>query len=475
MPEPSSPGKARAGEKQEMRWSETSVTPPAPQAECPERSTPIEEPEPRRPTGSKVLRIFLRGKNCAAAWRAACRRPDVPGNSAPGWCNLARSEVVSSLLAVLGGILLVALVAFSDFLIGPDLSIALFYLVPIAALAWRGGYAYGILVSLAAAVTWYGIDVVQRPSVLPGIRLWNGAVHLSFFAVAAGVLARLRDALRNERMLARTDALTGAANARIFYESARRELERSLRVPRPFTVAYFDLDDFKAVNDQLGHSTGDEVLRRVASVIRHNIRGIDLLARLGGDEFALLFPDTDAAGATAALLKLREALRYEIVKDGWKVTFSIGAATFVEPPADVDTVVHKVDALMYEAKHGGKNRVRHEVVLCPQKRLDERLCGERRSGVRFLCGAPASVAVLCDLTDEPQFATIRDLSTQGIGLYLGTQLASGTLLTVEPVRSSRAKTLLVRVVHCRSEPGGWFHGGQLAGFLSEQELKDWLE
>jgi diguanylate cyclase (GGDEF)-like protein len=392
-----------------------------------------------------------------------------------GWYAFVLPELISSLAAMVGGFSLVVLVAVIDCLIGPDLSVALFYLLPIAALAWRGGYAYGILISLGAAVAWYTVDVLQHPGVAPGIRLWNGAVHLAFFAVAAGLLARLRDALRGERLLARTDALTGAANARIFYESTRSELQRAARTQRPFTVAYFDLDDFKAVNDQLGHSTGDQVLRRVAAVIRQSIRANDILARLGGDEFALLCPETDAAGATAALLRLREALSQEMTTDRWKVTFSLGAATFVEPPADVDTVVHTVDALMYEAKHGGKNRVRHDVVRRGREHPGKGSASERRAGVRFLCGASAHVAILRDLNDEPSFAVIRDLSKEGIGLYLTGEVARGTLLTVEPLQPSRVKTLLVRIVHCRFEPGGWFHGGELVGYLSEQELKDWLE
>ena len=392
-----------------------------------------------------------------------------------GWFRITLLDPVSSLLAVLGGFLLIGLIAFIDYLIGPELSLALFYLVPIAALAWRGGYAYGILLSVGALVAWYSVDALQHTDRLPVIRLWNGAVHLSFFAVAAGLLARLREALRRERFLARTDLLTGAANGRTFYEATFRELERSARTLRPLTVAYFDLDNFKAVNDRLGHSAGDEVLRRVAAVIQRNTRANDVLARVGGDEFALLLPETDEVGATAALLRLREGLRKETINDGWKVTFSIGAATFIEPPPDVDTVVHRVDALMYAAKRGGKNRVRHEIVRNSEALRQNDDPRERRAGVRFLCGNSARVAVLRDLADEPVLATIRDLSRYGIGLYLNGKVPEGTLLTVEPVGSAKVKTLLVRVVHCRPESDGWFHGGELASYLSEEELKDWLE
>ena len=392
-----------------------------------------------------------------------------------GWYILVLPGLMSTMLAALCSLVLVLLIACMDYVLGPELSFALFYVVPIAALSWQGGYAHGILLSVVAAGAWYGVDALQHPGMPPVIRLWNGIVHLGFFALCAGLFTRLRDALRRERFLARTDLLTGASNARTFYEAACQELERAARSLRPLTVAYFDLDDFKAINDQLGHTAGDEVLRRVATVIQRNIRTIDVLARMGGDEFALLFPEADAAGATAALLKLRESLRREIIRDGSKVTFSIGAATFLKPPTKVDTLVHKVDALMYEAKRAGKNRVRHDVIRECEELLHDPEADERRGAVRFLCGTSASVAVLRDLTEEPVFATIRDLSQRGVGLYLSRRAPEGTLLTVEPVRSSKAKTLLVRVVHCRQESGGWLHGAELATQLSEEELRDWLE
>src|SRR5438445_505983 len=81
----------------------------------------------------------------------------------------------------------------------------------------------------AAGVAWYGVDVFQHPGTPSVIGLWNGIVHLGFFTLAAGLFTRLRDALRRERFLARTDLLTGAANARTFYEAACQELDRAAR------------------------------------------------------------------------------------------------------------------------------------------------------------------------------------------------------------------------------------------------------
>src|SRR5438105_15457128 len=99
-----------------------------------------------------------------------------------GWYILVLPGLVSNVLAMVCGFALVILVATLDSVLGPDLSFALFYLVPIAALSWHGGYPYGMLVSLTAAAAWYGVDAFQHPGAPPAFRLWNGIVHLGFFA-----------------------------------------------------------------------------------------------------------------------------------------------------------------------------------------------------------------------------------------------------------------------------------------------------
>jgi diguanylate cyclase (GGDEF)-like protein len=186
-------------------------------------------------------------------------------------------------------------------------------------------------------------------------------------ARAAEESERLR-ALADE--WARTDALTGVANRRALEEFLAEEGERARRHGRPLALALADVDYFKRVNDTLGHGAGDDVLCRVAEILRANVRRADRVARWGGEEFAVLLPETDAATAVARCEHLRQA----ILREDWSrvhhsltgLTVSIGVgvlrtggasageAGVAASPRDLLTVA---DANLYQAKRAGRNRV----------------------------------------------------------------------------------------------------------------------
>jgi diguanylate cyclase (GGDEF)-like protein len=163
----------------------------------------------------------------------------------------------------------------------------------------------------------------------------------------------------NEKTLASHDPLTGALNRRSFFDLAEYEIHRSHRYALPFTAVYIDLDNFKEVNDSLGHRTGDEVLFTVVSTIRANIRSTDILGRFGGDEFVILLPETFDESARNFLKQLHDHLNAAVSAKNWPVTFSIGAATYIETPESIDVVVQQVDELMYSVKRSSKNRLLH--------------------------------------------------------------------------------------------------------------------
>jgi diguanylate cyclase (GGDEF)-like protein len=169
--------------------------------------------------------------------------------------------------------------------------------------------------------------------------------------------SRLKNLLAKEQELARIDPLTMVPNRRAFYEALDKERVRSLRYHRPFTIAYVDLDNFKKVNDSLGHAVGDELLVEVAMGVRSNLRDSDYVGRLGGDEFAILLPETDATAAQLVLRKLRLRLLEQMKAHSWQVTFSIGAATFLDPPDSLDVIIRMADETMYAIKAHGKDNV----------------------------------------------------------------------------------------------------------------------
>ena len=271
---------------------------------------------------------------------------------------LGRQSRGALLLAGLG---MVAGLGYLDFATGPELTPLIFYLIPIVFVAWYAGTGLGAVVATASGLAWLLSDVLTHGRYAhPIIPYWNVAMQLAALLLAAWTVARLRGGIEREMRLARTDHLTGAANLRAFYEIAAAELIRARRYPHPFTVAYIDLDDFKRVNDRLGHRAGDVVLRSVVRMISGALRATDTLARTGGDEFVVLLPETETAAAQLVMQKLQQALSEIVLRHGWRVSASIGVVTYLVPPDSVDALVGGADRLMYASKRKGKNLVSHQ-------------------------------------------------------------------------------------------------------------------
>jgi diguanylate cyclase (GGDEF)-like protein len=261
---------------------------------------------------------------------------------------------------VLISIGLILCIAVGDVLTGSDVNFTLLYLAPIAFGAWLGSTRWGFVLSALAALVSNASDFYTRHGApLPaGVLAWNLMVQLGVFIALVLLITGLRDRLELEQQMARTDPLTGLPNRRAFAEAAALELERARRSRRPISFAYFDCDDFKFVNDTLGHREGDALLLVVAQTLRASTRSVDALARLGGDEFGLLMQETDAADAVALLARVRSNLLSAMQRHGWQVGFSMGLATFLEAPDRYDDLLARGDELMYEAKRSARGSIR---------------------------------------------------------------------------------------------------------------------
>ena len=243
-----------------------------------------------------------------------------------------------------------------DYFTGYELSFFVFYLLPVSLLAWKAGPWMGFAGSAVSAVVWAEANSTagqQYSSTL--IMLWNGGARFITFALMGALLSFLKKSIDHLEATSRTDPLTGAANTRAFLEQVKTEIARARRYRRPFSLAYFDLDNFKSVNDSFGHAAGDDALRTVVSVMRTHVRATDTVARLGGDEFSLLLPETDQGAARMVVAKIRSGVLDEMKARGWPVTLSVGSLTCLDSPLSIDELIKKADDLMYEAKSKGKN------------------------------------------------------------------------------------------------------------------------
>lgn len=207
--------------------------------------------------------------------------------------------------------------------------------------------------------------LVVRDRNRPGIGL------PALIAVVGVSLAALLGALvlvwsRNERMQelqrqASQDPLTGLKNRRRFSEDLRTELARSRRDGSEGAVLMLDLDNFKQVNDTLGHPEGDRVIAEIAGVLRARMRATDVVARLGGDEFGLVLPHCDGGEAEAVANEIAAAIRDHVSSDEAlpPITASVGVAMFgPDPRATMETLMAEADAAMYEAKREERGGVR---------------------------------------------------------------------------------------------------------------------
>jgi diguanylate cyclase (GGDEF)-like protein len=256
------------------------------------------------------------------------------------------------------GFFLIFLLGALDYITGYQLAFSLFYLFPIAVLAWKGGRWLGLVGALACTVVWFAANSAAGkafPSLF--VMYWNTSVRFLNLALFSLLTSFLMETIARLDTLSRTDPLTGVANSRAFLELLERETERARRYQRPMTLAYFDLDNFKSINDALGHAVGDKVLQTVVSTITTHIRMTDTLGRLGGDEFALLLPETDIQEARTVIDKIRAGIKQEMASREWAVTLSIGSQTLLDSHFDKpEELIKRADDLMYEAKSTGKDK-----------------------------------------------------------------------------------------------------------------------
>ena len=191
---------------------------------------------------------------------------------------------------------------------------------------------------------------------------------LDLLRARARTLLEFKQYLDSCQEAAFTDDLTGLANRRRFERQLEREVARTARYGHPFCLLLVDIDRFKEINDAHGHDAGDEALRRVANVIQSGTRGIDTGARIGGDEFAVILPETDLGRGLEVAERLRAAIRALELPQAGRLAASVGVAELPTCAAGGDELRAAADAALYEAKRGGRDRVRAAPALADTNR-----------------------------------------------------------------------------------------------------------
>jgi diguanylate cyclase (GGDEF)-like protein/PAS domain S-box-containing protein len=169
------------------------------------------------------------------------------------------------------------------------------------------------------------------------------------------------------RKLAITDGLTNIWNRRHFIHLTGRELERTRRYGGQMAIAIIDLDDFKSINDTYGHDVGDEILKKVAEIVRKTLRKVDIFARYGGEEFVIAFPETGLSQAVKVAERLCQNVSEISLNSScspWHLTMSVGLTVTGPDSPDLMKLLKQADEALYEAKSKGKNRVE---VFCSEQ------------------------------------------------------------------------------------------------------------
>ena len=183
---------------------------------------------------------------------------------------------------------------------------------------------------------------------------------LSLFSQSAAIALCNTQLLEDAQKRAETDSLTGLANHRHFFDLASNEFTRAMRYHHALSALMFDIDHFKEVNDNYGHSFGDKVLVSIANLCMQLFRSIDIVGRYGGEEFAVLLPETPVNTANEVAERLRRSVASMIISHentNISITISIGIASLQNGCVSVNELISQADEALYSAKNAGRNKI----------------------------------------------------------------------------------------------------------------------
>lgn len=265
------------------------------------------------------------------------------------------------------------IIAGAAFVVGNVIYLEPVFVLPIVVVSWYGSKNAGVLLAILSSVTLVVCRYLTSSAELSMKTIvFDGVSHIVVYIILALLVTNFRNVHREEVVAADTDNLTGLLNPRAFYIELANELLRSIRYNRIFSLAYIDIDNFKLINDSMGHSVGDELLKEVANCLKTSLRATDAVARLGGDEYACILAETEAEAAKKLFLNVSQLLKFNMSSHDWPVSFSIGLVTFETPPDDVKKAIAIADNLMYSVKNNQKDNTAYRIWHVEDEKAESR-------------------------------------------------------------------------------------------------------
>lgn len=252
-----------------------------------------------------------------------------------------------SLALALGIACLVSLTVLNS-LMGIAPALRALFILPIWFGTRIGGRISGFILVAFATLANVWLDLEQGSSGITTVS--SGLIWLGVLSIVMILVAKVEDSLRFTQRLANQDPLTGLFNRRGLEVEGRKAIEEGNGLPGKTMVVMVDCDRFKQVNDDHGHTAGDEALRFLAQTLRDHTRGSDVLARLGGDEFILVLPNTDESEAHSIMRRVERAFERGMKEIGYDVSLSLGFAGTSPEATTLRTLVAKADSAMYTSK-----------------------------------------------------------------------------------------------------------------------------
>jgi len=222
----------------------------------------------------------------------------------------------------------------------------------------RTSLALGLACALVAAARGFPVQPYTGFAEMLGALPLLVAYPMTVGFITYRLARRVRDQNRLLSEISRTDGLTRLLNRRYWEEAVAAEFERCQRGGQRAALLMLDIDHFKAINDRHGHPAGDEVIRKLGSILRDTLRQQDVPGRYGGEEFGIVLPDTGAAGAEAIAERVRKRIESTtLTASGIRGTVSIGIAEVDVQDRDYSVWIAHADRALYSAKERGRNRV----------------------------------------------------------------------------------------------------------------------